>query len=134
MKTLAHLLIVFVFLTSVGAQTFTGGISGSVTDASNAAVVGAHVVATRTGTNEQRESSTDESGSFTFTALQPGGYVVEASQAGFKKAVQSIELRVQQFVKLDFVLQVGQANEVVEVKGQAQLLDCLLYTSPSPRD
>jgi hypothetical protein len=43
---------------------------------------------------------------------------------GFKKLVQEpIEIRVQQFLSLDLALEVGQANQTVEVSGQVALLD-----------
>jgi hypothetical protein len=123
MKTIAWAFTLFALVTCLSAQTTTGGISGTVSDAAQAAVPSAHVSITRKDTNEVRTTSTDESGSFEFTAVPPGEYSVQVSQPGFKEAVQNIELRVQQFAKLDFSLQVGQATEKVVVTGQTQLLD-----------
>jgi hypothetical protein len=123
MKTLAQVLSSFVLLTYLGAQTFTGGISGTVTDSSQAAIAKAHVTATRTGTNEKRETTTDDSGYFVFTALPPGAYSVAVDMSGFSRAVENLELRVQQFATVSFALKVGQTSETVEVKSQAQLLD-----------
>jgi hypothetical protein len=123
MKAIACILSLFTLAACLNAQTTTGGISGTVSDAAQAAVASAQVTLTRTDTNEVRTTTTDQSGSFEFTAVQPGAYAVQVSQPGFKAAIQNIELRVQQFAKLDFSLQVGQASEKVVVTGQAELLD-----------
>ncbi|HYM09108.1 MAG TPA: carboxypeptidase regulatory-like domain-containing protein, partial [Bryobacterales bacterium] len=53
-----------------------------------------------------------------------GRYRLELEQPGFKRFVQEpIEVRVQQFVSLNPVLEVGQATQTVEVTGQVALLD-----------
>jgi Carboxypeptidase regulatory-like domain/TonB-dependent Receptor Plug Domain len=123
MKTIVCILSLLAVAAYLNAQTTTGGISGTVSDSVGAAVPSARVTITKTDTNEVRTTSTDASGSFEFTAVPPGLYAVQVSQPGFKEAIQKIELRVQQFAKLDFALQVGQATEQVVVSSQVQLLD-----------
>jgi hypothetical protein len=55
--------------------------------------------------------------------VPPGVYNVKAERTGFKIATtQNIEVQVQQVVRLDFSLEVGQVNESVSVSGVADLL------------
>ena len=108
----------------LGAQTQTGGISGTVSDLSGAVVPGASLALTNLDTNEPRSQSSNEIGVFTFPALPPGRYRLEVQQPGFKRFVQEpIEVRVQQFVTVNPILQVGEAAQSVEVTGQVALLD-----------
>src|ERR1700692_450584 len=68
----------------VQAQTFYGSIVGSVTDQSGAAISGASVTLTNTGTSERRSDQTDNSGNYQFVNLVPGLYRVDVETKGFK--------------------------------------------------
>ena len=83
------------------AQTSTGGVSGTVRDASGAVAPQAQLTLTNLETNERREQKSDERGLFSFTALQPARYRLEAAREGFKTfALEPIEVRVQLFVSV----------------------------------
>ncbi len=113
-----------VFVCASFAQTFTGGITGTVTDPAGAVVPGAVLRLTNLDTNDSREQLSNEAGGYTFTALPPGRYRLALDHPGFKHFVQEpVEVRVQQFVTLNPALEVGQATQTVEVTGQAALLD-----------
>src|SRR5690349_9825870 len=75
--------LVALLVASVAGQTFRGGISGTVTDATGAAIVGASVQALNTGTQLRRESTTTNTGDFTFPDLPLGSYTLTVSQKGF---------------------------------------------------
>lgn len=108
----------------LGAQTQTGGISGTVSDLSGAVVPGASLSLTNLDTNEPRSYTSNEIGVFTFPAVEPGRYRLEVQHSGFKRFVQGpIEVRVQQFVTVNPVLQIGEAAQSVEVTGEVALLD-----------
>src|SRR6184192_974353 len=85
-----------VLLVGIGlAQTSTGGISGTVRDASGAVAPQAQLTLTNLATNERREQKGDDRGLFSFTALQPARYRLEAAREGFKTFVlEPIEVRV----------------------------------------
>jgi len=103
-------------------QTF-GDISGEVKDSTGAVVPQARITVTNTGTNTSRDTVTNEAGLYRFPALAPGMYTIRAEAGGFRAAVRSnVELQVQQAARIDFVLTVGQVNEVVEVSATAGLL------------
>src|ERR1051326_7671052 len=106
------------------AQTFTGNITGTVTDPAGAVVPGAVLTVTNLETSESRRLTSGETGIFNFTALPPGRYRFEVERPGFKRFVQEpVELRVQQSVTLSPALEVGQATQTVEVTGQVPLID-----------
>src|SRR5947207_2144265 len=103
-------------------QTF-GSIDGETRDSSGAAVVGVTVSVTNNGTNAVRTAVTNESGVYSFPSLAPGTYTLRAERSGFKTVVRNqVELQVQQAARVDFVLQVGQVTESIEVRADAALL------------
>ena len=105
------------------AQTF-GQITGQVTDASGAILVGASVTVTNTQTNQVREAQTNTSGSYAFTTLLPGVYNVKVDLQGFQSKVRSgVELQVQQTARLDFSLELGSVEVAVEVTGSAPMIN-----------
>src|SRR3984957_3803840 len=64
-------------------QTFRGGISGTVADASGSAVAGAAVKLVSPDTGLTREGVSTSSGEFVFPDLPLGKYDVTVTQAGF---------------------------------------------------
>ena len=100
-----------------------GDVSGRVTDPSGAGVPSATVTLTNTATNAIRTSETSGEGLYTFTAVPPGIYDLKVEHPGFKTvATSNVEVQVQQSVRLDLTLQVGQVSESVEVSASAALL------------
>src|SRR5687767_13290925 len=123
MKKITHLACALLALClPVLAQTL-GEISGIVTDSTGAVVVGATITATNTGTAAAREAKTNEAGIFSFPALVPGIYDVKVGATGFRGASRSgVQLQVQQNLRLDFELTVGQVTETIEVSASAAQL------------
>lgn len=99
-------------------------ISGTVTDTSGAAIVGAKVTVTSEGTHGVRSAVSDHAGVYDVPALVPGFYDVSVEDTGFKTDVRThIELQVQQAARLDFQLQVGQVSQRIEVAATAVALN-----------
>ena len=121
---LLYLAVACAFLnTSASAQTFFGSIVGTVTDQSGASVTAARVALTNTGTDEHRTDQTDSLGNYQFVNLVPGVYKVDIEAAGFKHLTRGqVQVQVQSAVRIDASLQVGDVGQVVEVTGQASLL------------
>ncbi len=71
---------------SVSSAQTTADISGTITDASGAAIAGAAVKIVSTGTGAERSVTANDSGSFTVPQLQPGVYTITATLQGFKTA------------------------------------------------
>src|ERR1700679_712196 len=69
---------------SAYAQVTVSQIHGTVTDASDAVVPGAKVTALNTATGIAVVATTDHSGYYLFSSLQPGGpYTITVEAAGF---------------------------------------------------
>ena len=108
----------------LGAQEFRGTVLGRVVDASNAVVPNAAVTVTNTATNTSLNTQSGADGAYMVPFLIPGPYRVTAEAAGFKKAVRDgIEVRVQDRLTVDLMLQVGATSESVEVTASAPLLE-----------
>ncbi len=120
---LSFLCFCFLRPAPVAAQTTTGSIVGTVTDPSGAVVPGATVTVTNQGTGNSLVITTGDTGGFVATTLPIGQYSVTVEAAGFKKSVSSgITLNMQDRVRIDMVLNVGEVNETVEVVGAAPAL------------
>lgn len=115
-------LIATLFSFHAFAQT-SGEITGIVTDPSGSAIPGSTITLTNTATNAVRTMESNGEGLYRFTPVPPGVYTLKVEHQGFKAAnTSNIEVQVQQTVRLDLTLQVGQVTESVEVSASAALL------------
>ncbi len=106
------------------AQVTSGSITGSVVDATNAAVVGTTVKLTNTGTAVARTSTSDNAGNFQFPLVQPGIYVLEAASPGFRTFRRDgIVVEADRSLAIPVTLSVGQVTDTVEVVGGTPLLE-----------
>ena len=106
------------------AQAPTGDITGTITDPTGAAISGAKITVTNTGTAAQRQVTSNAAGVYDFPALPPGNYSMRVEQAGFKTEQRTnVELQVGQVARIDVALQVGNLTETVEVQGGAPVLE-----------
>src|SRR5512146_2823519 len=125
-RPLVTLMLVLVLLTSAAvAQTGFSGLRGNVTDVTGAVVPGAKVVLTEPATGVQvRSSVTDSQGNFEFPNLKPGTYEVRSQMAGFKAFLATdVQLDAGQIRRLDIQLAVGGAQDSVEVRAGAAVIN-----------
>jgi len=108
---------VLLSLAVASAQSITTGkIVGTVTDASGAMVPKAQVQLVDTDTNATAVATTDDSGGYVFTNLQPGPYKLTVTMAGFRTAtIASFAVEVDKTTNLPVKLEVGGSTDVVEV-------------------
>lgn len=105
------------------AQSSTGGLRGTVKD-SQGVIPGVTVTLTNEGTNISRETVTNESGEYSFPAVDPATYTVKVAVSGFKTFERrGVRIGTQQFVGLDVVLEVGALEETITVTADAPLLE-----------
>ena len=106
------------------AQSTGGRILGRVADPSGAVLANVTIRLTNDATGVSRETKTNSSGDFNFLEVVPGNYTVQFEQPGFKKNVQkSVTVEVNGVVTLNSTLQVGAAQETIEVSSEAPLVD-----------
>jgi len=122
------LIVLFVSLSGAAgramAQTATGQITGAVKDASGALVARAKVKVASASTGLTRETATNDEGVYVFPLLPVGVYAVTVEQQGFRAAKKSnISINVDQIIRADFDLTVGELNAIVEVQSTAVALD-----------
>jgi outer membrane receptor protein involved in Fe transport len=97
---------------------------GRVADPTGAVVSGVKVALINDATGVSRDTTTNESGDYTFIEVVPGNYRAEYSLQGFKKFVRTnVTLEVNQVLTLNATLQPGGAQETVEVTSEAPLVD-----------
>lgn len=100
-----------------------GELSGRISDASGAGVPNAVLTLTNTSTNAVRTVNSSSDGDYTFPSVPPGSYNLKVEHPGFKAVTSNnIEVQVQQTVRLDLALEVGQVTESVQVEATADLL------------
>ena len=108
----------------LSAQTFRGGIQGTVTDTSGAAVAQAQVKIVNEGTGAERNLSTDDGGNYTAAELPLGTYTVTISKQGFAtKSARGVQVVVSNNARLDVQLAPGQVSEKVEVTADVPIVD-----------
>ncbi len=101
----------FLLAPAANAQTHLASVRGTITDPNAAVIPGATVKLINEGTNDTRMTTSEDEGEFAFSSVPPGLYRVEAEAAGFRKSAQNIELKVNQELRFDVSLQVGQIVE-----------------------
>jgi outer membrane receptor protein involved in Fe transport len=127
MRKFAHGALLFIAIALIArtgyAQSSRGTVVGTVRDASGAVLPGVSVTVTNTGTNISRSAVTNESGDYVFAELNIGTYSVSGELPGFKTAVLSrLQLDVDQRLRADLLMQVGEVSDKVDVVAEAQLV------------
>lgn len=105
------------------SQLSSGSVLGTVSDSTGAVIPGVSIKVTNMGTGQARDAVTNESGNYRVDLLPPGDYQVEAELSGFRKGVRrGIIVSIDARTRIDFTLVVGEVSEVVNVEGQAPLV------------
>jgi Carboxypeptidase regulatory-like domain/TonB dependent receptor/TonB-dependent Receptor Plug Domain len=115
--------LLFLLTLSTHGVGTTGTLVGTVTDAKGGVISQAKVTVKNVGTNATRELTTSLSGEYSVPLLPPGEYEVSVERPGFKRAVFSgIKLEVDQTVRVDATLEIGEVNQQIAVTESAPLL------------
>jgi len=103
-------LILCALVIPVMAQS-TATLSGTITDATGAAVPNAKVTAINQATGVASGTQSDSAGAYLFPSLPIGKYRIEVTASGFQKAiVPDIDLPVATSVTQNIQLKVGEAS------------------------
>jgi hypothetical protein len=126
-KSKAAFLAITIFLALITSVQLcgqdTGTLTGTVTNASGAAVAQASVTVKNNGTGFTQSVVTDQSGGFTVANLMPGTYTVSVEVTGYRRlSEENVQIAAGQPVKLTLGMQAGNANDTVEVTGAAPMI------------
>ncbi|MGB8987905.1 MAG: carboxypeptidase regulatory-like domain-containing protein [Candidatus Sulfotelmatobacter sp.] len=111
------LLLTVVLGASAWAQD-TASLTGTVTDASGAAVPKAQIVVKNSERGINRTGASNDTGDFLFSSLPIGSYDLIVTAPGFKKyEAQGVVLRVAEKARVNVALEVGTISTEVVVQG-----------------
>ncbi|HLJ87836.1 MAG TPA: TonB-dependent receptor [Candidatus Angelobacter sp.] len=117
-------ILVFCCAVIASAQTFRGGIQGTITDSTGAAIVGADVTVSSRATGLSRAAQSDETGSYSFSELPIGSYELTVKKEGFRpQTIRGITVTVSVSQQADAQLTAGPVSETVEVSAQTPLVE-----------
>jgi len=117
-------LLVLVFPLTVAAQQYSGTITGTVSDPSGAAVPGAAVTVTNTGTGATYNATSSAQGVFTFAQVPVGTYDLKVTQSSFKDYVaKAVEVHTSTTTDVNPKLQVGSQSDTVTVEASSVQVD-----------
>jgi hypothetical protein len=116
--------VCLLMLPVAGAQSTSGRVRGTITDASGSTVVGTPVTLTNTATNVTRTATSNGNGEYLFLEVPVGTYELSVAQTGFKKFLRKdVVVDLDAVVSIDIALQVGGSTETVEVTGEPPVID-----------
>ena len=108
---------------SLAQSGTSGALTGTVADPSGAVISGATVTVTNTGTGQERDATTDASGTYKFSLLPPGTYKVKFAASGFKTSeVSAVTVNATETAVLNQDLAVGAQSEQITVESTAERL------------
>lgn len=120
LTTIVTVLVLLIAAYAAQAQERFGGIAGTVTDPSAAALPGATITATNKVTGAMRTTVSGTDGSFAVRDLEPGRYTVTVELQGFQKLEASdVLVLLGRNADLSAQLKLGQVSETVQVTGDA---------------
>jgi hypothetical protein len=101
----------------------TATLKGTVSDTSGAVISGAIITVTSVDKGIVRNTKSGSDGTYSVRLLQPGAYDVQVEAVGFEKVVvKDVQLTVGQSLVSDVSLRVGNITTVVDVTGDAPLI------------
>ena len=109
------------------AQDATGRVVGKITDPAGAVIPGARVTVTESDTQLTRDTTTGADGTFQVLSLPIGRYSVVVEHPGFSKvSTEPQQLFINQSLRVDVALQVGQVSSTVEVQAAATSVETVV--------
>lgn len=105
------------------AQVLYGSLTGTIEDASNAAVPNAKIEVVNMATGVSRQATSDERGAFQFNDLQAGNYRVSITSANFSTVKQEgIKVETNTVRRLEVKMQVAAVAESISINASALAL------------
>ena len=112
------LLVIFVPESPRAQTTSSGGLTGTVTDATNRVVPNATIELQNTANGTLQEAKTNPEGAYLFSFLLPGNYVLKLTHPGLKTTSIAVEVLLGPPRTINVKLAVAPISESVTVKGE----------------
>ncbi len=90
-------------------------VSGTTQDQTGAVIPGENVTLTNNATGQALNTQSDGQGSFSFTSVPPGDYVLKGEVQGFKAVEVQLAVRNRPLTDVAITMPIGDAEEVVDV-------------------
>jgi hypothetical protein len=114
---------------AMSAQTVSGDLAGTVTDAGAGVIAGAAVEVVNAATGIRAVTHSGADGAYRFVDLAPGDYTLGVSAQGFKPAsLTSVTVVVSRISTVNVTLQVGPVSSNVDVTDAAASIDTTTAT------
>jgi hypothetical protein len=122
-KFLVGCCLIWITAGFAAAQSFQGGMRGAVKDAQGV-IPGVTITLVNEANGVSRDTVSNQSGEYSFPALDPGNYTIKAAVQGFKTFERrGLRVGTQQFITLDVTLEVGTVEESITVTADAPLIE-----------
>ena len=123
-RLLAAIILAWMASGLMAAQSTTGSIYGTVTDATGAVIPEAKVTVKNVATGQSYTHESGGSGDYSFPTMDPGQYDVSVQHQGFQSEAQNnIRLDANQNVHADFALKTGSVDQTVTVNADLTQVD-----------
>ena len=114
----------FCVLSCAGLQAqITGGLRGTVSDASGGALPKATITLTSVDSSNVRTQTANSNGEFSFDLLNTGNYRIKAEASGFAAGQTQAEVKTGEIASINFKLDIGTVTQVVEVSTAVARID-----------
>ncbi len=121
---LRTLLLCAVVAGSLAAQSYQGGVRGTVADAQGGVVPNVKVSLINEGTGLIRTTLSNDAGAYDFPTVAPAVYSLKAEGANFKSLERkNVTVGTQEFLTVDLRLEVGSVSENVLVTEEVPLIE-----------
>jgi hypothetical protein len=121
-STLGRLVLLVALVTGMAAplaaQQLTGTLEVKIADTSGGVLPGASVELASKATGITQTQVTGPNGTFVFSALNPGTYIVRSTLEGFKATTRTVEVALNATARIELILEVGAMNESVVVTAE----------------
>ena len=112
------------FAAHLSAQSYQGGLRGTISDPDEATIGDAKVTLINEATSVARSTLSNASGEYVFNAVDPAAYTVAVEAPGFKHFERKgVAVATQQFLTIDMKMEVGQVTESVNVTEEIPLIE-----------
>lgn len=117
-------ILAVLFAISAFSQSNSGDVTGSITDATGAAVSSAAVTAVNEATGVKTTATANAEGIYRFTNLPVGTYTISATFTGFTaSSIKGVGVDLNNTVTANIKLEIGNTSTVVEVSSAGAVID-----------